>query len=255
MTWDTYLANGEDFSTLGCITEPFDAPYTQSGQRGDLPQYAGIDGAGYSDQPFDPGLLSFEIMLAPDCGSEAAQRSNLNTRFRNLRTICRPDRLSTLTRRMSFDSGNETHTANGKLLSITPNHYGPEAMSCLVEFIILDGCWFGGSEAVGAGSAITPTIKGDTRTYHITAVLSAGAVNPVVTNVTNGYSFSYVGTVPTGGVSVDVLTRQAKRVSDNGDVSLSLRWAKAQPFRLDPGVNTITDSSGTVALTYYPAYL
>ncbi len=254
MTWDTYFANGVDFSSLGCITEPFDAPYTEPGLRGDLPQYSGIDGAGYSDQPLNPGLLSFEIMLDPDCGSEAAQRSNLNTRYRNLRLICRPDRLSALTRRMSFDSGNETHTANGKLLSITPNHYGPEVMSCLVEFTILDGCWFGTLESVNAGASITPTIKGDVRTHHVSLVLSEGAVNPVVSNA-NGYTVSYVGTVPTGGVSVDCFNRRATRISDSVDVSSNLRWTKGQAMRLDPGGNTITTSSGTVSLTYYPAYL
>lgn len=255
MTWDTLLANGVDFSSLGCISEPYNAPYGQAPQRGDFSQYAGKDGAVYSDQPYDPGLISFEIMLAPDCGTDTAKWKNLNSRFRNLRMVCRPDRLTTLTRRMSFDTGDETHTGNGKLLSITPNHFGPDVMSCLVEFTLLDGCWFGPVEAVGAFSSASPTIKGDGRTLRITATLSAGAVSPVVTNAENAYSFSYTGTVPAGGITVDVVNRRAKRISDNGDVSLNLRWAKSQPFRLDPGANSISTTSGTVALSYYPAYL
>lgn len=255
MVWDTLLAGSVDFSTLGCITEPYNAPYEQAGQRGDFSQYAGIDGGGYLDQAYDKGLLSFEIMLAPDCGSEDEQRTNLNTRYRNLRTACQPDRLTVLTRRMSFDAGNETHTANGKLLSITPNHYGPEVMSCLVEFTLLDGCWFATPVAVAASAAPTPTVLGDTRTQHITAVLSAGAVNPVVINTTNGYFFVYNGTVPSGGVSVNCFTRRATKVTGSIDASNLLLWGKPHPMRLEPGANALTCSSGTVALTYTPAYL
>jgi hypothetical protein len=60
--------------------------------------------------------------------------------------------------------------------------------------------------------------------------------------------------VPTGGVTVDVETRRATKVSDSSDVSSALRWAKAVPFQLDAGSNVITVSSGTCALSYYPAY-
>lgn len=122
-----------------------------------------------------------------------------------------------------------------------------------VDYTLL-GFWYPSSATTIASAAGTQSIAGDTHTRKIVATLSAAAVNPVVANSTNGYSFRYVGTVPTGGVTVDVETRRATKVSDSSDVSSALRWAKATPFQLDAGSNVITVSSGACALAYYPAY-
>ena len=73
-----------------------------------------------------------------------------------------------------------------------------------------------------------------------------------MTNATNGYTFRYVGTVPSGGVVVDVVNRTAMNGSTN--VSSALKWSKDDPFQLDPGSQTLTVSAGTVSFTYYPAY-
>lgn len=121
------------------------------------------------------------------------------------------------------------------------------------DFMLL-GFWYPSSATTISNAAGTQTITGDEPTHKITATLSAAAASPVVTNSTNGFSFRYVGTVPSGGVTVDVATRRATKVSDSSDVSSALKWAKASPFQLDPGSNVITVSAGTCALSYYPAY-
>jgi hypothetical protein len=121
------------------------------------------------------------------------------------------------------------------------------------DFTLL-GFWYPSTATTIPSAAGTQSITGDRPTRKITATLSAAASSPVVTNSTNGYSFRYLGTVPTGGVTVDVETRRATKVSDSSDVSSALRWAKAVPFQLDAGSNVITVSSGTCALSYYPAY-
>lgn len=254
--YDTLLVNGTDLATMGCVAAPYEFPYNGAPQRGDLPQYDGFDGASYFDQPYDVGLLPITVVLSPACsGVSGGSWNALNDAFRALRLLCRPDLPSTLIRRMGFTTGNEEHTAAAKFLDIVPARPGPLVLECLIEFTLLDGCWFGSLETVAASGTILPNVKGDVRTQHITATLSAGAVNPIITNATNGYTFRYVGTIPTGGVSINLFTRRATKISDSSDVSANLRWSKPHPFRLDPGVNIITCSSGTVGLTYLPAYL
>lgn len=255
--YDTLLVNGTDLAAMGCVTAPYEFPYNSAAQRGELPQYDGFDGVTYFDQPYDAGLVPITVTLSPACSGVSGGTWNaLNDAFRALRLLCRPDRQSTLVRRMEFSTGQEEHTAAAKLLDIVTTRPSPTVMQCLIEFTLLDGCWFGPTESIGSFSVSgVPTVKGDVRTLQITATLSAGAVNPTVMNVTNGYSFSYVGTVPTGGVSVDILNRRATKISDSSDLSANLRWSKVHPFRLEPGANIITVSSGSVALSYSPAYL
>lgn len=255
--YDTLLVNGTDLASMGCVAAPYEFPYNGAPQRGDLPQYDGFDGAAYFDQPYDVGLLPITVVLSPACsGVSGGSWNALNDAFRALRLLCRPDRPSTLVRRMGYSTGNEEHTAAAKLLDIVPARPSPTVMECLIEFTLLDGCWFGPLETIGSITPSgVPTVKGDVRTLRVIATLSAGAVNPTITNVTNGYTFTYLGTVPTGGISVNTLTRKATKVSDSSDVSANLRWSKVHPFRLEAGANTITVSSGSVGLTYYPAYL
>lgn len=121
-----------------------------------------------------------------------------------------------------------------------------------IDFQLL-GFWLPATPTTIASAAGSQSIAGDRPTRRITATLSAGAVNPVITNATNGYSFRYVGTVPVGGVVVDVAARTAYAGVVN--VSSALRWGKTNLLQLDPGVNVLTVSSGTCALDYYPAYL
>lgn len=121
-----------------------------------------------------------------------------------------------------------------------------------VDFNVLN-FWYPATATSIADAAGTQSIAGDVRTHKIVATLSAGAVDPVVTNG-NGYTFRYIGTVPAGDLEVDVLTRRATGITGSVDLSANLRWSKGDPFQLDPGDNVITVSAGTCALDYYPAY-
>jgi hypothetical protein len=252
--YDTTLVDGVDMATLGCLAAPYEAPYTSAPERGDLSTYSGVDGVRDFDLPLDVGLYAVNVSLSQQCQADGSWKG-LNDAFRALRLACKPGRRVTLTRRMEFTTGQEEHTASARLLDLVPTRPDPEVMECLVEFRLLDGCFFGASEVVAAFSSSSPSVKGHYRTLRITATLSSGAASPTVENTLNDYSFSYVGSVPTGGVSIDVLNRRATKVSDSSDVSGNLRWAKSHPFRLEPGANPITVSSGTVAFSYQPAYL
>jgi hypothetical protein len=176
-----------------------------------------------------------------------------------LRRRCKPRRTITLTRRMPDPDGtdaNTDHTTTGRMQGdprvawIEKNNRAQVD----IDWLISGGPWFGASEAIAAVGAVT--VKGDLPTRAITATLAAGAVDPVVTNTStgNGYSFRYIGTVPAGGVLVDVRTRKATGITGSVDLSLNLRWSKDDPFQLDPGAQTLTISSGSASFTYLPAY-
>lgn len=253
MLYDTTLVDGVDLRTLGCITVPYEAPYVSANERGELASYAGVDGVRNFDLPLGAGLYSVRMVINQP--KIDGTWKDLNDQFRALRLACKPGRQITLGRRMEFSLGQEEHSASARLIDIVPTRPDPAVMQLLVEFALLDGCFFGPQESIAAFSSSSPTVKGDYRTLRVTATLSAGASSPIILNSTNGYSFAYSGVVPTGGVSIDLLNRRVTKVSDSSDLSANLRWGKVHPFRLEPGLNTITSSSGTVALSYYPAYL
>lgn len=178
-------------------------------------------------------------------------------KIRALRRRTKPGRQVQLTRYMPGGESDALVSlmASGRRVGDTVawNDQNDRQAVVQTDFTLL-GYWYPATPTAIASAAGTQAIAGDRPTRHITATLAAGAADPVVTNTTNGYTFRYVGTVPTGGVSVDVTARRATKVSDSSDVSSSLRWAKAALFQLNPGDNVITVSSGTCALSYYPAY-
>lgn len=219
--------------------------------------------------------LSEEIGLASSAGKHGAQITGGSVRpfthsvmykitgttyeatlaaIEAFRRRCKPGQTVTLTRTMPDPDGtdaNVSHTATARRVTDRPNWIAKTVAALDTDFELVDGPWFGASVAIPAVG--THTIKGGYPTTAITATLSAGAVNPVVTNTTNGYSFRYVGTVPVGGVVVDVRARTAYAGVTN--VSSALRWGKADLLQLDPGAQTLTVSSGTASFTYLPAYL
>jgi hypothetical protein len=174
-----------------------------------------------------------------------------------LRRRCKPGRTVTLTRRMPDPDGTDANTD----ATTTGRMQGDPRVAWIeknnraqvdIDWLITGGPWYGASESIAAVGAVT--VKGDSPTRKITATLSGGAANPVVSN-TNGYSFRYVGTVPTGGVLVDVLARTATGITGSVPLTANLRWAKDDPFQLDPGAQTLAVSAGTASFTYYPAYV
>lgn len=173
-----------------------------------------------------------------------------------LRRRCKPGRTVTLTRQMPDPDGtdaNTSHTATARRQTDRVQWLGATEATIDIDWLISEGGWRGASTSIGAVGAVT--VNGDASTRWITSTLAPGAVNPVVTNMGNGYTFRYIGTVPAGGVLVDVATRHATRLSDSANVSTLLRWSQDAVFQFDPGAQTLTISSGSASFTYYPAYL
>jgi hypothetical protein len=121
------------------------------------------------------------------------------------------------------------------------------------DFTVL-GFWYPGSATNIASAAGTQSIGGDLPTYRMTFTLAAGAARTVA-NATNGHSFTFSTTVPTGGVLIDVEARTATAITGGADLSAYLSWTKLFPMRLDPGSNVLTVSAVSASIDYKPAYL
>lgn len=244
----TLLFSGIDLATLVDVVEDLSDFWSGADPRGDLPTYAGTSGATAIRRPTDTKVRSAQVSMT-DGATLAATEDKIDA----LKAVLRPGQSQTVTRRKVTSAGNLDTTQTAIVRpAIEERWLSPTACTLIFAVETLDGAWYGASESIAAAGSVT--IKGDTSTRSITATLSAGAANPVVTN-SNGYTFRYVGTVPTGGVSVDVKARKATKVSDSSDVSSALKWSKDAPFQLDPGSQTITVSAGTVSFTYLPAYV
>lgn len=250
-----YLVDGADLAAADCYLSHEGAGLWE-GQSEEIgvATSAGMDGGTIAGGIFKPFTHSMLYVV------EAADALSVWAGIRALRRRCKPGRTVTLTRRSPDPEG-----ADGNVdLTTTGRRQGAPRVTWLgkntkaqvdLDWLITGGPWIGDAVTVADASG-THAIKGDLRTRKIIATLSAGAVDPVVTNTTpgNGYSFRYIGIIPAGGVEVDVMTRRATGLTGAVDLSLNLRWSKAAPFQLDPGDNVITVSSGTCALSYYPAY-
>jgi hypothetical protein len=241
----TLLFSGTDIASLVDIVEDLSDFWTGADVRGDLATYAGTSGATVIRRPIDTKVRSGQATVI------AATLAATEDRVNALKAVLRPGRSQTVTRRKVTGSGN-LDTAQTAIVRPAIEERWLSDTACTLIFAVetLDGPWYGSSVSIAAAGTVTVT--GDSSTRAITATLSAGAANPVVTNTTNGYTFRYVGTVPSGGVVVDVRARTAMNGSTN--VSSALKWSKDAPFQLDPGSQTITVSAGTVSFTYLPAY-
>lgn len=248
-----YLADGVALAATGVVlTHEGSGLYNGLGEDVDVATTAGRDGGTIAGGLF-PAYAHSTMYLVRATGFDATWAA-----IRALRRRCKPGRTVTLTRQMPDPEGgasNVSLTTTGRRVTDRIDWLGSDGTAAAVDidWILTGGPWLGAAVSI-ASAAGTQTILGDLPARKITATLSAGAANPVVTNSTNGYTFRYVGTVPTGGVSVDLLNRKATKVSDSSDVSSALKWSKRDPFKLDPGANVITVSAGTCALSYYPAY-
>ena len=252
ITASAYLVDGVDLHVAGV-----DLLHDGSGlwdgltEDVDVATAAGVAGGTVAGGVFSPYTLStmYEITGANAAAVTAALVA--------LRRRCKPGRTVTLTRRMPDPEGTDANidlTATARRIADRVVWVGKNNRAQVdIDWRIAGGPWQGASVSIPAVGTVT--ITGDVPTRSITATLAAGAADPVVTNTTNGYTFRYVGTVPTGGVTVDVKARKATKVSDSSDVSSALKWSKDAPFQLDPGSQTITVSAGTVSFTYLPAYV
>jgi hypothetical protein len=248
MSHGTLLFSGTDLASLCDVVEDLSDFWATSDPRGDLPVYNGVPGATATRRPIAEKVRTAQVSMT-DGATLAATEDKIAT----LKAGLRLNRSQTVTRRKIVGAGNLDTTQTAIVRSAEERWLNETTCTLLIAVETIDGPWFGASESIAAVGTVT--IKGDSPTRAITATLSAGAVNPVVTNTTNGYTFRYVGTVPAGGVTVDIRTRKATKVSDSSDVSSALKWSKSDPFQLDPGSQTLTISTGTASFTYLPAYV
>lgn len=245
MSTGTLLFSGTDLATV-CIVVDLSDFWSSAEPRGDLPVYAGVPGAVAQRRPTATKQCTAQVHVYGDDlpGTEDAVAA--------VKALVRQGLVQTVTRRKITGAGNLDTTQSTIVRSVIERWINETDCTLLIGVETLDGHWYGASVAIAAVGTVT--VKGDSPTRAITATLSAGAVNPVVTNTTNGYTFRYVGTVPAGGVVVDVRNRTATALTGGADHSDALKWSKDDPFQLDPGSQTLTVSAGTASFTYLPAY-
>jgi hypothetical protein len=242
----TLLFSGTDLATV-CIVEDLSDFWSTSDLRGDLPTSAGVPGAAPLRRPVASKVRSGTV-TTPETTTLADTEDAVAT----IKALLRINRAQVATRRKITGSGNLDTTQTVIVRGAEERWTGNVSCTLILSVETCDGPWYGASQSIAAVGPVT--IKGDSPTRKITATLSAGAVDPVVSN-TNGYSFRFVGTVPAGGVLVDVLARTATGITGSVPLSSALKWSKDDPFQLDPGAQTLAVSAGTASFTYYPAYV
>lgn len=258
MTVDTVLVDGVDLASAGRIIKVWEGVHETAPLRGDLITIPGRDGLIDADRPF--GALPFSLGLLIRGG--APDVTGFNDAWRALKAIVKPDRLVTLTRRLSFSTGNEDHTAPARLLgNIPPSQQTPADYRIVLTWLLLSGFWEGPATTLASTprSATTAvTAVGDVRSRHMTITLSGSTGGLIeLENHTNGTLLSYNAETSSHDVVIDVLNQRA---TQNGtDVSEHLNWTSTQAFQLEAGSNSIEFSGGssgsTVAVSYRPAWL
>lgn len=245
MSTGALLFSGTDLASV-CIVEDLSDFWSAADPRGELPVYAGKSGAAAQRRPVASRVASGQVSVVAD--TLAATEDAVAA----VKALLKIGQAQTATRRKVTGAGNLDTTQTVIARGPAERWQGNGLCTLILAVETIDGPWYGASTAISAVGTVT--VKGDSSTRAITATISGGAVNPVVTNTTNGYTFRYVGTVPTGGVLVDVKARTATAVTGGANLSSSLKWSKDAPFQLDPGSQTLTTSTGTVSFTYLPAY-
>lgn len=245
--FETILFDGTDIKTPGVVSiEVWKGALGTAPLRGDDKFVPLKDGEAYVEKAFAPFILNLGLVLTT--GSQTL----FNDAYRTLRRLAKPDGTVTLTRNMSYSTGNEQVTALARYsggLEVEPINIVDGRVVLAMK--VLSGLWYGPSTTIGAG---TSSIAGDVRTRRMTVTVSAG-IGPTVTNSTNGYAFTISGDTTTP-VVVDVLNMTAS--SGGTDCSSRLSWAtatKTWPMQLQAGSNTLTISSGTLSVAYQGAYL
>lgn len=246
MSVGTLLLSGTDLASV-CIVEDLSDFWSSADVRGDLPVYAGIPGATPFRRPRSATVRSGQVRV------NGANLAATEDAVAAVKAVLREGQSQTATRRKITGAGNLDATQAVIVRSAAERWISPGACTLILSVETLDGVWLGASTAIAAVGTVA--VKGELPTRAITATISGGAANPVVTNTSNGgYTFRFVGTVPTGGVLVDVMARTAIAVTGGANLSSSLKWSKDAPFQLDPGSQALTTSAGTVSFTYLPAY-
>ena len=246
MSTGTLLFSGTDLATL-CDVEDLSEFWSASDLAGELPSFPGRSGALALQRPTSAKIANAQVTVAADTLAEVEDG------VAAVKALLAVNVEQTVTRRKITGSGSLDVEQSAIVRRPEERWLAGAACTLIIAVELLDGLWYG--DAVNIASAAgTQTVGGEAPTAKMTATLAAGAAR-TVTNTSNGYSFTFSTTVPTGGVVVDVGARTAKKVSDNTDMSAYLSWNKVQPFQLEAGSNTITVSAGTASIDYQPAYL
>ncbi len=239
MTADTILIDGTDLQTSARIIQVWGGVHATPEQRGSgfiIPSRHGI--VDDIDRPFAAGVLSLGLMLQ----GGAVDVTGFNDQMRTLKTLVKPGRKVTLTRRLTYTAGTEDQTQSARCQPFTPDMLTPNDGKFVLNFLLLDGIWL--------GSSLTPTIPatitvpGDLVTRRITLVLPGAGT---LTNTTTGVSVTVTGAA-TLTVETKTATIAQSGVTTAGD-PLGF-W-----FNLAPGSNIITWSAGgTPTISYKASY-
>lgn len=246
MSTGTLLFSGTDLATL-CIVEDLADFWSSSDVRGDLPVYMGVNGSTAMRRPINSKVCSGQLRVVDE--DTLAETEDA---VAAVKALLRPARSQTVTRRKVTGDGNLDTTQTAIVRTVEERWQSETACTLLIGAELCDGAWAGAEESISTVGAVT--IKGDLPTAAIVATIAAGAVDPVLTNTANDFSFRYVGTVPSGGVEVDVANRRATGVTGSVDLSANLRWSKGDLLVFDPGAQTLAISDGSASFTYLPAY-
>lgn len=246
----TYLVDGTDLQTTG-VRLHHDGAGLWAGLTETVSSEAppGIEGGFITGGEFRPYVLS-TMFIVRGTGFD-----DVWSQIVALRRRCKPGRTVTLTRRMPDPDGTPANTS----LTTTARRqtdrltWRGEMIALLdIDWLITEP-WHGASVNIASGAG-THTILGDIRTNRMTITLAAGAARTIA-NQTNGYSFVYLGTVPAGGVLVDVEARTATAITGGADMSSALFWSKSDLLRLETGDNVLATDASSFSVSYQPAYL
>lgn len=242
---DTLLIDGTDLATAARIVQVWEGVHATPTNRGSALVIPDRDGVLDFDRPFNANTLSLGLVLR---GSSDV--TGFNDAYRTLRRLVKPGRQVTLTRRQSFTTGTEDHTAAARYADgLAPTMLTPADGKMVITFTLLDGLWYGAAQSIGTGAV---TVLGDVRTHRMTITLTGSGSTTTLSNSANDLTLVYTGSKSTA-VVIDV---EALTATQGGtDVSHNLTWTGVLPFRLEPGAQTLAVSTGSAAISYQPAYL
>lgn len=245
--YETVLFDGTDIKTSGVqLLRVWEGALATPVLRGDDLTVVDADGAtSPDDRPFDAFLLNLGLTL------RGGTPTGFNDLYRTLRRLVKVDSTVTLTRRMSYTSGNEEHTATARYDSgLAPSMIGMVEGDFTLAMKVLDGLWHGPAATVTTG---TVTVLGDVRTRRMTITFTGGT-NPAYTNATTGDVLTWTGAV--GGTPVVVNVEAMTATRGGTDVSGALSWTRTFPMTFKAGANVLSlTGGGSVSTSYSPAYL
>lgn len=246
----TYLVDGTNLEVAGVrLMEVIEGTHVTPSLRGELPQFAGIDGVMDVDQPFDSTVISFGLVVV------GPTRQQFNDNYKTLRRLIKVGKTVTLTRTLSSSGGDQVATAVAKFDGgLEPAQMAPGVFRMVLRMRLLSGLWYGATSV----QSITPGLNtitpfGDTITKRMTVTLTGGTT-PTLRNATLDYELSFGGSMGSP-VVIDVQTGTATQGAT--DVTADLTFNRVLPFALLGGsTNSITlSSTGSASISYSPAHL